>query len=236
MAYQSGQQVLHPTFGRGTIRSVSGSGDDTRLTIDFAGGVGQKKLLAKAVKLTVLGAAGETAAAAPPVPAPAVWIERCELAARPRPGVRVPAQRIHDDVRALVRRFDFWIAVRDRLRSRGNAPEVLDEPAGQISVSCTGLLNVEIRIRHRRFLRPDELALARAIAELIAAQTLAEFSCDIGGVALQPDGALNDADLVTIEDAGVSETELSPRQPLRRPKRVASPGTIRNRGRGRDDY
>lgn len=49
--YNPGDQVAHDRFGRGTVMSIEGSGQDTRITIDF-GSLGEKKLLLKFAKLT----------------------------------------------------------------------------------------------------------------------------------------------------------------------------------------
>jgi DNA helicase II / ATP-dependent DNA helicase PcrA len=51
--YYQGQQVAHPSMGQGTIARVEGSGENTKLTIDFSSG-GRKHFLAKYAKLTTL--------------------------------------------------------------------------------------------------------------------------------------------------------------------------------------
>ncbi|GBU22711.1 hypothetical protein R80B4_02623 [Fibrobacteres bacterium R8-0-B4] len=48
--YRMGQTVVHKTFGRGKIISVSGIGPDTKLTVLFSDGV-RRKLLAKFANL-----------------------------------------------------------------------------------------------------------------------------------------------------------------------------------------
>ena len=48
-----GQDVVHPSFGHGVIKSVEGTGDNEKLTIAFGGGV-EKKLVAKYANLGIL--------------------------------------------------------------------------------------------------------------------------------------------------------------------------------------
>ncbi len=52
--WQPGLAVIHPKFGPGKILQCEGTGDNTRLTIFFKN-VGQKKLVARLAKLTVIG-------------------------------------------------------------------------------------------------------------------------------------------------------------------------------------
>ncbi|MCP4144238.1 MAG: UvrD-helicase domain-containing protein [bacterium] len=51
--YFEGQQVIHPSMGQGKIERVEGSGENTKLTIDFPGGV-RKHYLAKYAKLSTI--------------------------------------------------------------------------------------------------------------------------------------------------------------------------------------
>ena len=48
-----GQDVVHPSFGHGVIKSVEGTGDNEKLTIAFGGGV-EKKLMTKYTDLEIL--------------------------------------------------------------------------------------------------------------------------------------------------------------------------------------
>ncbi|MBT3316736.1 ATP-binding domain-containing protein, partial [bacterium] len=51
--YFEKQQVIHPSMGQGVIVRVEGSGENTKLTIDFPGGV-RKHYLAKYAKLSTV--------------------------------------------------------------------------------------------------------------------------------------------------------------------------------------
>ena len=48
--FKPGDRVLHPLFGAGMIRVVSGSGAQARLTVDFSSQIGTKKLVAGMAK------------------------------------------------------------------------------------------------------------------------------------------------------------------------------------------
>jgi DNA helicase-2/ATP-dependent DNA helicase PcrA len=52
-AYSVGQRVNHPKFGNGTIVAIEALATDHKLKVDF-GAFGEKTLLAKLAKLTVL--------------------------------------------------------------------------------------------------------------------------------------------------------------------------------------
>src|SRR5476651_762207 len=107
---KSGDRVSHPLFGAGTVRTVSGSGEQMRVTVEFSSSVGQKTLLAKLAKLTPLGGAGENQSASPrdAMPAPSsFWYENAGAAFTPKRGIRIGAG-IEAELRAELQRHDFW--------------------------------------------------------------------------------------------------------------------------------
>src|SRR6201986_4459270 len=127
--FKAGLRVQHPLFGTGTIRAVTGSGNDAKLTIDFAPSVGQKKLLASVAKLKLLDVEDEDGQPLPSAPAaPAAWYEILDAQFALRAGHRAPDDDVHARLRRDITQADFWAAVRERVRTLGHAPRVLDDP------------------------------------------------------------------------------------------------------------
>lgn len=227
--FKSGDKVKHALFGRGVVRSVSGAGMDTRITVDFSPGVGSKKLLAGVANL-IPG----TAQFSPIPDNPDAWFDSFHAACQPRHRERVNAADLHARVRAEVRRPDFWIEVRERLRARGLAPKVLDGPSGRISVSVSGMLTLRIRVRHDCIDDARSAPAGGAIFDALCARLLRDFE----GFVMQKECGIEfpliEEDVVDIEAPDLGE--LPSRTPLRRPKPVAAKGTIRATPRRRDDY
>lgn len=225
-----GMNVLHPVFGAGKIRAVSGSGPDARITVDFAGSVGQKKLLAGVASLKPLGGSAPGAPAAP-----GTWIETLQVKCAPKSGRRPLQERIHEAVRSEIHRQEFWIAVRERMRGKGLAPRVLDQISGHLSISLANLLNLEIRIRHHEMIKQPELLLARTIFEIINERLLADFEVRASNAYIGVIGILDDDNIIVLPE-GDEPSGLPDRAPRRRPLPVTPKGVIKNRPRRRDDY
>ena len=228
--FKSGDKVKHALFGRGVVRSVTGAGNDARLTVDFSPTVGPKKLLEGMANL----APGTVQVA--PIPDPAgseAWFDSFHAACQPRRRERYEPNELHARIRAEVRRPDFWIEVRDRLRDRGLAPRVLDHPSGRVSVTPTGMLTLRIRVRHHSMDEATNTPAGGAIFDTLCARLLRDFE----GFVMQTETGLEfplvEEDIVTIDDS--EPGELPARAP-KRLKRVAAKGVIRAVPRRRDDY
>ncbi len=217
--WKTGMRVSHPSFGTGTIRAVAGSGSDARLTIDFGGGIGQKKLVAGLAHLQ----SDDTSASAQAANA---WHERVNLEFKA--GGRMPTA---DELRTELSRQDFWIEVRDRMRTAGLAPKVLDVLSGNVALRSAQARKFMLIVRHGEFLPPEQRLLGKVVAELLAARCgcVAALSEDF-----QVNGAWPDTDAITLADS--SADNLPDRAPLHRPKRVQPKGVIRSLPKRRDDY
>jgi hypothetical protein len=224
-----GMKVLHALFGTGTVRAISGSGGDAKITVDFSGAVGQKKLLASVANLTPLGASESGA----PVP-PSAWYETLLLNCTPKPGRRPVQDKIHEAIKTEVLQNDFWVAVRERMREKGLAPRVLDEISGQLSLGVSGFLQLDMRIKHKEIIRPADLYLSRAIFEVIAQRLLIDFDAPQINPRIGVSGELEEADIISLSQEDLPE--LPDRSPKRRPLPVTPKGVIKSRPKGRDDY
>ncbi len=228
--FKTGLRVIHPVFGAGTIRVVSGSGDQAKLTIDFSSSVGQKKLLAGVANLKILDP--ESSVAAPQnIDA---WFEILEAAFTLRPNQRRPGDDVHARIQADVARPDFLAAVRERVRAAGKAPRVLDDPAGHISVRSSGNLVLRVVVRHPELLRADDAALTYVIADVLAARQLQEFQRTPSRATISTTPSLDEDEIITPQDG--TPDNLPDRAPLRRPIREQPKGQIRARPKSRDDY
>jgi hypothetical protein len=225
-----GSKVLHPLFGAGTVRAVSGSGPDAKITVDFGSAVGQKKLIASVANLKSTESVDGEAA-------PAVanrWYEVYEGKADPRPGRRPVAERIHAALASAVRTPEFWATVRERLRAGGNVPRVLDDLSGNISVHFFSLLKARIVVRHSELVRPGDAVLARAIAATLTERYLSDFQPFSHTLNVGVQNALDEASLITIGDEPIEN--LPDRDPKRRPLPVTPKGVITSRPKRHDDY
>ena len=228
---KTGTKVMHPMFGAGTVRGVSGSGPDAKITVDFGSAIGQKKLIASVANLKSLESDDGDA---PPIRTTNAWFEVLDATTSPKAGRHPPRDKIHATISAAVRQQDFWAAVRERLRSLGSAPRVLDDLNENISITLSGLLTVRIIVRHAELVRPDNAVLARAIAETIAARYLGDFQAFVFKLDVGVQHALDAANLISISDESV--TDLPDRDPKRRPLPVTPKGVITSRPKRRDDY
>lgn len=230
--FKSGLRVIHPVFGAGTIRAVSGSGDQAKLTIDFSSSVGQKKLLAGVAKLKLLD--GESTATPQNFSASSAWFEILEAQFTLRPNQRRPGDDVHDRIHADVARADFWALVRDRMRAAGKAPRVLDDISGQLSVHSSGNLVLRIVVQHPDMIRSEETALASTLADVIASRQLQEFQRAPSRATISTTPSLDEEHIVTLDDQ--TPENLPDRAPQRRPIREQPKGQIRSRPKSRDDY
>lgn len=231
MELKSGMRVVHPLFGNGTVRAVNGSGGDARITVDFAGNVGQKKLVAGVANLQVLQAGPDAA----PLPmATSAWYETLDAACQPRPGRRPIIEKIIAALRDEVSRQEFWIQLRELLRRSGSTPRVLDDPHDRIALSVSGALQVRIVAKHPELVRHTDAVLCRTIFDLLAERCLIDFEVKHRNVTVAVSGELPESDIVNVSDS--QPESLPDRAPLRRPKPVQPKGTIRSRGKRSDDY
>lgn len=227
--FKSGDKVVHSLFGPGVVRTVAGAGQDARITVDFSSSVGQKKLIAGVAHLQRFAA--DVPAASEPR---AVWYDFFTSTCRPRAGRRHDESDLHARIRAEVRRPDFWIEVRERMRGRGLTPKVVDEPSGRISVSCDGLLTLRIRVQHDSIDDARTAPAGGAIFDALCARLLTDFE----GFTMQKEFGtqfpLVAEDLVSVEETDLGE--LPNRDPLHRPKRVMPRGYIRPALGRRSDF
>jgi hypothetical protein len=224
-----GMKVLHSLFGAGTVRAVSGSGGDAKITVDFSGAVGQKKLLASVANLTPLDASESGA-----LVQPSTWYETLLLNCSPKPGRRPVQDKLHEAIKTEILQNDFWVAVRERLRAKGLAPRVLDDISEQISLGISGLLQLDIRIKHKEMIRPADLYLARAIFEVISHRLMIDFDAPQINPRIGVNGELDDANIINLDQEDL--TDLPDRSPKRRPLPVTPKGVIKSRPKGREDY
>ena len=225
---KTGMKVIHPMFGTGTIRAISGSGADAKITVDFSGAVGQKKLLAGVANLTPIGESGSSA------PQPTKWFERVCVECKPKPGRRPVFDRVYEAIHSEIVLNEFWIAVRERMRAKGLAPKVLDDISGQISISVSEPLQIDICIKHAELIRPADQQLAISIFEVISQRLLIDFDAHIPTPAFGVSGELVEEDVITLSDEDLSN--LPDRSPKRRPLPVTPKGVIKSRPKRRDDY
>ncbi len=217
-------------FGPGIVAAVTGSGADARITVDFSSSVGRKKLLAGVAKLERVSADAPASISSET----AGWCEALDAEVRPRPGRRIDAGRLSENIRAEVRKPEFWIAVRERLRSRGHMPRVIDDPSGRVSISTRGALVLGIRVEHNSINDARMDAASNAIFDELSGRFLRDFD----GVSVQHKAGLQfpliEDDLVFIEEEELGE--LPARDMRQRPKRVQPKGVIRSLPKRRDDY
>ena len=241
---RSGMRVVHPVFGAGVVRAVSGSGETARVTVDFARKIGIKKLVAGPAKLRsmeneteeqeearlIWGAAKMPAQDQTPDTA---WYECLVAGCQPKPRRYPPKEKLYEVIREGVTRHEFWTAIRDRMRNAGKAPKVLDHPSGNVSVSISGLLNTRVVVRHDELIQECDAILARAIFETIASLYLGDFDTFTFKSAFGIELALDEKELVVLRDEDLENLHRAPR---RKPLPVRAPGTITNMPRRRDDY
>ena len=227
--FKSGDKVLHALFGNGVVASVAGSGPDARITVDFASNVGRKKLLASVANLQPAGS--ETFASSSSASG---WFEVLETTLSPRRGRRVDSVRSGEAVRAEVSKAEFWIAVRERLRSRGQIPKVIDDPNGAVSVSVDRLICIDVRVRHESMNDLRNPVAARAIFDELFERVLRDFEAPSFVARTGIQFPLADEDLVYIDEAPMGD--LPARESKMRPKRVTPKGVITSLPKRRDDY
>jgi hypothetical protein len=232
---QTGARVLHPLFGEGIVRDVSGSGPGAKITVEFSPSVGRKKLLAGVAKLTLAGeSSGErTVAVNAPAPAATAWVEALDTTLEAPRGKLIPRERVREDLENCVHSHGFWSAVREHLRSCGFAPRVIDDISGQFSFCVDAGLKLRIRIRHRELLKPDQRVLAPAILAVLRQRYLSQFEPPRVTTDFGIHLSLDTQHVVELQDEDLGE--LSPRAPLRRPLREQPKGVIRSRPKGWND-
>lgn len=227
--FKSGDKVVHAMFGHGVVADVAGSGSDARVTVDFASSVGRKKLLASVANLqkpdTDLSAASSGSNA---------WFEELLVSLKPRPGRRIDRDKIYDQVSAEVRRADFWIVVRERMRVRGTMPKVIDDPNGCVSVTPRSMLEILVRIRHESMNDARDGGASRAIFDELVSRILRDFEAPHYTNKSGINFPLIEEDLVFIEESDVGD--LPARDSKMRPKRVQPKGVITSFPKRRDDY
>lgn len=241
--FKTGMRVVHPLFGAGTIRSISGAGADAKISVDFSRNVGSKKLIASIAKLRSLetedddeqrriwGAARMPAAALAPVVS---WYETVELDSAPKSGRYPPREKLYEVIRAGTARHEFWSSIRERMRGLGLGPRVLDNPSGSVSVSVIGLMQVRVVVKHDEMVERAHAKMARLIVDSIVQRYLGDFDIKSIKEDFGISGALAELDIVMVPTEEIES--LPDRAPLRRPLSVQDPGTIINRPRRRDDY
>src|SRR5579862_154420 len=226
--FKSGDKVVHALFGPGVVRTVAGAGLDARIVVDFSSSVGQKKLVAGVAHLQLLNSDSASSNSS------AVWFDSFTSTCRPRAGRHHRESELHPRIRAEVRRPDFWIEVRERMRGRGLTPKVVDAPNGRISVSCDGLLTLNIRVQHDSIDDARTAPAGGAIFDSLCARLLVDFE----GFTMQKEFGMQFPliadDIVTVEEPEVGD--LPNRSPLRRPKRVMPRGYIRPAMGKRSDF
>ena len=168
--FKSGDKVVHSLFGPGVVRTVAGAGFDARITVDFSSSVGQKKLVAGMANLQRLNSDSHSAS-----DLAAVWFDSFTSTCRPRAGRRHDESELYPRIRAEVRRPDFWIEVRERMRGRGLTPKVVDDPSGRVSVTCDGLLTLNIRVQHDSIDDARTAPASGAIFDALCARLLTDF-------------------------------------------------------------
>lgn len=89
--FKPGERVLHPLFGAGVIRVVSGSGAQARLTVDFSSQIGTKKLVAGMANLRSSGSSASGSAAEAPASA---WYEITRVTAYLPPQFRMQSAEL----------------------------------------------------------------------------------------------------------------------------------------------
>ena len=227
---KSGDKVVHSQFGIGVVAAIAGTGPDARITVDFASSIGRKKLIAALANLQKAEAAGYSTSSS----AASAWFEVLEAALRPRRGRRVDTHQTGEQIRTESAKPEFWIAVRERLRSRGQIPKVIDDPNGAVSISSNGLLTVDVRVKHDTMNDARAAVAARAIFDELFERVLRDFEAP---EFVQRSGIqypLAEEDLVFIDEADLGG--LPARESKMRPKRVTPKGVITSIPKRRDDY
>jgi len=244
MEFKTGMRVMHPLFGGGVVRAVSGDGATAKITVDFSPSVGSKKLLAGVAKLRALDGAGdddsggEAPCSAPEAhfSGPTYWVEALDARFEPGRGRNVPHEQLIQTLNETVRLEGFWIAAREKLRPMGFAPRVIDdinEQASFVARTSGPALEIRIRVRHKELLKSEQRVIAGAALAVLRERFLKDFqeprvSVDFG-TQLHLDGAAT----IRFEDAEMGE--LPARDPKRTPIREQPKGVIRSRGRSWDD-
>jgi hypothetical protein len=227
--FKSGDTVLHALFGNGVVASVAGSGPDARITVDFAPSVGRKKLLASVANLQPAGSDSLVASSSS-----SGWFEVLETTLLPRRGRRVDSIRTAEAVRAEISKPEFWIAVRERLRSRGLIPKVIDDPNGVVSVSTDRLICIDVRVKHDSMHDLRTPVAARAIFDELFDRALRDFEAPSFVARTGIQFPLAEEYLVYIDEAPIGD--LPDRDSRMRPKRVTPKGVITSFPKRRDDY
>ncbi|MEI6231897.1 MAG: hypothetical protein WCT04_02510 [Planctomycetota bacterium] len=228
--FKPGDTVLHALFGNGVVAAIAGSGPDARITVDFAPSVGRKKLLASVAHLEPADSNPSSSSG----PAASAWFEVLEATLRPRRGRRVDGIHTGDLILTETGKPEFWIAVRERLRSRGQIPKVIDDPNGRVSVSSTGLMTLDVRVQHDSMNDARSAVAARAIFDELFERVLRDFEAPSFVSRSGIQYPLAEEDLVYIEEAELGN--LPERSSRMRPKRVTPKGVITSLPKRRDDY
>ncbi len=226
--FKSGDKVIHAMFGRGVVAAIAGSGPDARVTVDFAPSIGRKKLLASVANLQKVDADLSSASASD------AWFEELQVSAKPRIPRCVESNRICNEIRAELARPVFWIAVRERLRARGQAPKAIDDPNNSAYVSSSGLLNLSLVVRHDALADARDGVASRAIFDELAVHVLREFEAFSFTAKTSIQCPLDEEDRVILNETKLGE--FPARESRMRPKRVQPKGVITSLPRRRDDY
>jgi len=235
---KAGVRVTHPVFGMGTVRAVSGSGPDARITVDFSGGVGQKKLLAGVAKLQVVPTEPATQAAAP-APKAQSWFEILEVYCHVKPGRRPFIDRNLEHMRQSIEKSQFWQSVRERLRDLGNVPLALDSLNGRLRGLIERTDTLEFRIvlviQHDHLVRNSDLVITRAAFEALANAHLEDYTHEPPDAVVGLQQVLEPGEEYEIVIEDTDPGPLPDRDPKRAPLRD-NPKGLRNRPRRRDEY
>ena len=238
--YKPGVRVLHSVFGMGTVRAISGSGPDARITVDFGGSVGQKKLLAGMANLKPAdsGSGEGSSSAAPPLPRQH-WYEIYENVAMVKSGRRPFIDNVVEKLYHSLAQPRFWAAVRERLREKRCVPQVMDDLNGRVFAcihrTMPEQIKVTLNIKHDHMFTIDETVLCEAAYEQLAGWHLGDWDFPLPPlIQRQVTPTLEEKWLIKIEETDPGQ--LPDRDPKRRPIREQPKGVIRSRPKRRDEY
>lgn len=229
--------MLHSVFGMGTVRAISGSGPDARVTVDFGGSVGQKKLLAGMANLRL--AEGDTPQAiAPGAAVRTYWYEIYETQIIVKPGHRPFIDNTTELLYRSLAASNFWAAVRVRLRETGKVPQALDDLDGRvyarIARSAPKQIKIALMIKHDHLMRPEDVVLAHAAVEQLGGWHLGDYHTLPPYANYQVTPTLDESCLIEMQENDPGP--LPDRTPTRRPIREQPKGVIRNRQTRPDEY